>query len=198
VDKKKLKITLQQNQAPITFSDWINLLKSNGSFVEEWFRVFDELPFDYPGMFFEVPPMIPKNLQQPFECVFLAAPKFRNFNPTPNFFADYFTAPAPATSFLSLGGDTLLVSPNPLPPQPLEIYMHIGIFMAKAQDYQKRGFWKLVAEKYEERIQEGKPVWLSTEGSGVYWLHMRLDPRPKYYHHVPYMNPEHFSPHFSN
>jgi len=27
---------------------------------------------------------------------------------------------------------------------------------------------------------------LSTAGMGVYWLHVRLDTRPKYYQHTPY------------
>jgi hypothetical protein len=26
-----------------------------------------------------------------------------------------------------------------------------------------------------------RPVWLSTAGAGVAWLHVRLDDRPKYY-----------------
>jgi hypothetical protein len=191
--KKKVRITLQQDKEPVTFSDWIQLMKTNSDFVDKWFQVFDDLPFRYPGMFFEVPPMIPENLQQPFECVLISAPKFKSFSPSTSFFEPYFTAPALATSFLNLGGDTLLVSPNPLAGRPLKYYTHLGIFMAKAQDDQKRGFWKLVAENYEERIKERKPVWLSTEGSGVYYLHIRLDPRPKYYHHTPYRNPEFFS-----
>ena len=28
-----------------------------------------------------------------------------------------------------------------------------------------------------------RPVWLSTAGGGVDWLHVRLDDRPKYYRH---------------
>jgi hypothetical protein len=31
-----------------------------------------------------------------------------------------------------------------------------------------------------------QPVWLSTAGAGVAWLHVRLDDRPKYYGHGPY------------
>lgn len=30
------------------------------------------------------------------------------------------------------------------------------------------------------------PIWLSTSGLGVYWLHMRLDRRPKYYTYEPF------------
>lgn len=29
-------------------------------------------------------------------------------------------------------------------------------------------------------------VWWSTSGLGVYYLHIRLDPRPKYYNWIPY------------
>jgi hypothetical protein len=32
----------------------------------------------------------------------------------------------------------------------------------------------------------GEPVWLSTNGDGVSWLHVRIDERPKYYTHGPY------------
>ena len=32
----------------------------------------------------------------------------------------------------------------------------------------------------------GDPVWLSTNGDGVSWLHVRTDERPKYYTHGPY------------
>jgi len=31
-----------------------------------------------------------------------------------------------------------------------------------------------------------RPTWLSTAGLGVYWLHLRLDSRPKYYRYQPY------------
>ncbi len=30
------------------------------------------------------------------------------------------------------------------------------------------------------------PLWLSTAGGGVAWLHVRLDSRPKYYGYSPY------------
>ena len=34
------------------------------------------------------------------------------------------------------------------------------------------------------------PVWVSTAGAGVSWLHVRLDDRPKYYGYQPYRNLE--------
>jgi len=31
-----------------------------------------------------------------------------------------------------------------------------------------------------------RPLWVSTSGLGVAWLHVRLDARPKYYQYTPY------------
>jgi hypothetical protein len=35
-----------------------------------------------------------------------------------------------------------------------------------------------------------RPLWLSTSGLGVAWLHVRLDSRPKYYSYAPYRRSE--------
>ena len=43
-------------------------------------------------------------------------------------------------------------------------------------------FGAKVGAVYEALVKQGRPVWLSTEGSGVPWLHVRMDSRPKYYH----------------
>ena len=45
--------------------------------------------------------------------------------------------------------------------------------------------WQVVGEAMERRLGT-EPVWLSTAGAGVSWLHVRLDDRPKYYGHAPY------------
>jgi hypothetical protein len=37
-----------------------------------------------------------------------------------------------------------------------------------------------------QRRLNNKPVWLSTAGAGVAWLHIRLDDRPKYYGYTPF------------
>jgi protoheme ferro-lyase len=48
--------------------------------------------------------------------------------------------------------------------------------------------WRLVAEAVEARLGSA-PMWLSTAGLGVHWLHVRLDSRPKYDRHRVYANP---------
>ena len=37
-----------------------------------------------------------------------------------------------------------------------------------------------------DEVGNDVPVWTSTSGLGVYWLHVRLDSRPKYYQHQPF------------
>ena len=36
------------------------------------------------------------------------------------------------------------------------------------------------------RNERGDPVWFSTSGLGVTWVHLRLDERPKYITYAPY------------
>jgi hypothetical protein len=43
-----------------------------------------------------------------------------------------------------------------------------------------------VAETMTEQLDLKEPLWLSTAGQGVFWLHVRLDRYPKYYNHAPY------------
>jgi hypothetical protein len=50
---------------------------------------------------------------------------------------------------------------------------------------QQRALWQSVGEAMSRRIG-ARPVWLSTAGAGVAWLHVRLDDRPKYYGYAPY------------
>jgi hypothetical protein len=50
---------------------------------------------------------------------------------------------------------------------------------------ENHALWRTVGKTLQERIAE-QPVWLSTAGGGVSWLHVRLDSRPKYYGYHPY------------
>jgi hypothetical protein len=85
--------------------------------------------------------------------------------------------------FPNLGNDALMVVPCPLAPP--SAYAHIGAFVRQAPEAQRHALWKLVGAAMERRLG-GKPVWLSTAGAGVSWLHVRLDDRPKYYGYGPY------------
>jgi hypothetical protein len=58
-------------------------------------------------------------------------------------------------------------------------------FVRNAPEAQKHALWSIVGKVMEEELGPA-PIWLSTAGAGVSWLHVRIDRKPKYYGHAPY------------
>jgi len=55
----------------------------------------------------------------------------------------------------------------------------------RAPESQVDTLWRAVGNAMKNRISEF-PVWQSTAGLGVFWLHVGLDSKPKYYRHGRY------------
>lgn len=119
-----------------------------------------------------------------FEFVLVDEPGLAR-RPNPQAFQEHFRR-EPGRSvvrFANLGGDAVLVVPAPeMDPQP---YGHLAAFVRGAPTAQRDAFWQTVGDALNDRLNS-KPVWLSTAGAGVAWLHARLDDRPKYYAHDGY------------
>jgi hypothetical protein len=99
-------------------------------------------------------------------------------------FAEHFPGAAGGVvSFANLGGDAVLVVPCPGGSE--SAYGHLAAFVRHAPDEQRHALWAAVGRALAARLG-AKPVWVSTAGMGVPWLHVRLDDRPKYYRHAPY------------
>jgi hypothetical protein len=90
-------------------------------------------------------------------------------------------------SFPNLGDDAFLVAPCPR--TPLAAYPHLAAFARHAPDAQQHALWQAVSGALSRRLDQ-RPLWLSTSGLGVAWLHVRLDLRPKYYTFGPYRQTE--------
>jgi len=56
---------------------------------------------------------------------------------------------------------------------------------------EKAALWALVGTTLTQALSQrgNQPTWLNTEGSGVPWLHVRMDSVPKYYHTGAYRRP---------
>ena len=80
--------------------------------------------------------------------------------------------------------DAILIVPQPV--AEASAYGHLAAFVRLAPVPQRQSLWSAVGETLGRRVGE-KPVWLSTAGTGVSWLHVRLDDRPKYYGYPPYL-----------
>jgi hypothetical protein len=131
----------------------------------------------------ECPPVKELAASHPFECVFVSCPLLERMPPDPQAFAEHFRAGADVVTFANLGGDAVLVAPGP--DGPGSNFSHLASFARTASVRKQDALWKAVGEAMKRRIGM-RPVWLSTAGLGVAWLHVRLDDRPKYYRHLPY------------
>ena len=148
------------------------------------------------AFFWETPPLSLDTVNRvPFEMVTVNAPQLAESNVKADreTFARYLEGCDPKTegarSFPNLKGDSTLVAPCPLPGSPEAMYKSLASFVRGATSQQISKLWAVVGLALQKRLaQAGSsvPLWLSTEGTGVAWLHVRLDPMPKYFHYRPY------------
>lgn len=177
------KYRLFEDDAPLPFRRFFELLASDEAFTD-WF-CYTLAEFEGAAFYWEVPPLTAASLDRDTEFVLIEAPALARFAPERAPFASYFDR-APdeeVIAFPNLGGDALMVVPCPRGPDAH--YPHLAAFLRGADNHQVRALWQKTAQEMLRSIGE-RPVWLSTAGGGVAWLHIRLDSRPKYYSYQPY------------
>jgi hypothetical protein len=155
--------------------------RSDAAFREFWIESLWEVEFE--AYCWECPPVTDRNRSRPFECVFVSSSTLAEMPPEPEAFADYFGPLCQTATFENLGGDALLVVPCPT--EPDSEYGHLAQFTRIAPPSRQSALWQAVGEAMASRVGDA-PVWLSTAGHGVAWLHIRLDSRPKYYRYAAY------------
>src|SRR5262249_21726977 len=176
-----VKISVDRESAPMSFSEVVWRWQGDASFRAFFSDFLADAPFT--AFRWETPPITVATVnQRPFEFVLLNSPEL-SAESDPAAFAKHFsTAPANETvvSFPNLGNDALLVVP--CPGDKLSGYAHLAAFVRQAPEAQKHALWVNVAKAMERQLGQA-PIWLSTAGAGVAWLHVRIDKRPKYYGH---------------
>lgn len=167
---------------------------SYGEVLERWqtdstFQsFFSELLAGSPYVAFrwETPAIRRTTIHQPFELVLLNAPRYASRKTDAQTFKSYFLqndAQGGIVSFPSLGGDAILVVPQPLAAG--EVYGHLAAFVRGAPRQQRDALWQVIGRNMQS-ILGAEPRWLNTAGGGVAWLHVRIDSRPKYYGYEPF------------
>jgi hypothetical protein len=167
---------------PAKFSEVLRRWQDDFVFRSFFVALLVDAPFS--AFRWETPPITAISVERPFEFVLLDSPGLAS-QPDPDAFAEHFSGQhtGDVVSFPNLNNDAILVVPRPV--GPVSAYGHLASFVRKAPDSQKHSLWRLVGELMERGLGP-RPVWLSTAGAGVSWLHVRLDQRPKYYGHAPY------------
>lgn len=142
----------------------------------------------------ETPASAASTGESPFEMVVVAAPHLVRAVPSPAAFAEHLgPGPTCVRTFANLAGDTQLVAPLRLADDAA--YGHLAAFVRAAPAAQVDELWQQVGAALTAAwARSAAPVWLSTSGAAVPWLHVRLDPRPKYYVHAPYRTADGITP----
>jgi hypothetical protein len=182
--KNTLQFQIKQNDVLLTFEQVIFLWKTSKEFRLFYTQLLRAVPFT--AFFWENKSVENSTIQQTYEFVVVGTNAFKNKKPNPNPFQSYFSRDQNKTvvCFDNLGKNARLVVPCPSNSSN-EVYTHLGAFVNNASYAQIDLFWQQIGLETEQSTND-KPLWLSTSGLGVYWLHARLDQRPKYYTHTPY------------
>ena len=177
-----LKVAINLDASSVSYAEVLCRWQHDADFRSVFIALLADTPFS--AFRWETPPITTATANRPFEFVLLDSPGLAS-KPDPKAFAEHFrdAIAEEVVEFPNLGQDAIMVVPRPL--GQLTAYGHLAAFVRQAPESQKHALWALVGLVMQRRLNR-KPVWLSTAGAGVSWLHVRLDDRPKYYGYRPY------------
>lgn len=181
-DGRTLRVGVELDSAPVAYAEVLRRWQDDAAFRSFFIALLADSPFS--AFRWETPPITEATADRRFECVLLDSPELARA-PDADAFAEYFNGvnAQAVIEFPNLGGDAIMVVPCPI--GPAAAYSHLGVFVRQAPASQQHALWQRVGAAMQRRLGK-KPVWLSTAGAGVPWLHVRLDDRPKYYGHELY------------
>ena len=184
----KYTIRRKEGERTVTFKEALDLLQDEKEdFRKHFITTLKENPFK--AYFLETPAVNAFTYDSiDFEFVLVEAKALANIHSDLYTFEKHFRKSiCDVTSFFNLGNDAVLIAPCPAD-LTLDCYAHLAAFVRGSHDFQINEFFKRSAEEMKKRliIQNDKPIWFSTSGLGVSWLHLRLDSIPKYYTYKPY------------
>jgi len=182
LDDRTLRFHAATGTRLLSWAEALALWTDDPAFSDAFSSVLAGTPWE--AFRWETPSLLERDLDKPFEFVVIASPDLIG-PPDPMPFAEHFRRSdgQAIVSFPNLGGDAQLVVPCPLTED--EAYTHLACFIRRAPRSQQRALWHEIGLTMARRVGN-RPVWLNTAGSGVAWLHIRLDEQPKYYEYAPY------------
>ena len=153
--------------------------KGDVAFRRVYARAIADAPFD--ALFWECTSLDASSLDDPFEHVLVESGRLSTVAADAAAFAGKL-APPPIATFPNLGHDAVLVAPTRMADP--SCYPHLATFLRGGPTGQVDALFEHVGRAVS--VSSTSPLWVSTSGLGVYWVHVRLDSRPKYYTHEPF------------
>ena len=192
------EVKIKDTYVPISVMDWAKELISSDQCIEQFSSILANAPMK--AFFFETKGIDNKssNMEQ-FEFVLVESSYLYTFaddKQDEDTFREHFEhckESEVGCAFYNPSRTSVLITPAlNLKPKSNNVYGHLASFIRRAPSSQITRFLRMVIQRYIEEIEmknEDK-VWLSTDGTGVAWLHFRLDPIPKYYDYKPFTDGE--------
>jgi Family of unknown function (DUF6940) len=171
--------TILQDDAPVSYFDVIELWCSDVEFRSFFIALLADSPFT--AFRWETPPVTSTSGDRNFEFVLLRSTALERPGDR-TAFAGHFDE-TDVVTFPNLSGDATMVVPCPTIED--NVYGHLASFIRRAPESQTHRLWQAVGAAMQKHLCD-RPIWLSTAGMGVSWLHVRLDSRPKYYGYEPF------------
>lgn len=176
------RFRLSRAGSTLSFRELFELLESDLEFASWYTRLLADSGSE--AFFWEHPPIAAQSYDDAAEFVLIDSPALAKLEADPEPFRSELQQPdRDVVAFRNLGGDALLLAPQPLGNQ--EAYPHLAAFLRYGPESQIQGLWQETGRAVRESLSD-EPMWISTAGMGVSWLHIRLDSRPKYYRFRPY------------
>jgi hypothetical protein len=177
------RYALSRDTQPLSYRQALDLLAGDVSFRQYLSNLLAQADFE--SFRWETPPITRATVDRVFEFVLVHDP-YLQAPPEPQVFAEHFVNAGPAPLVLplpNLGRTATLVVPRQL--DAACAYPHLAAFVRTAPEQQLHALWQCVAVTAQQQLSDS-PMWISTAGGGVAWLHVRLEGTPKYYAHRPY------------
>lgn len=181
LDTDTQKVQIKDNGHYLGFDEVLGLLAQRTAFRDFFANALRAMPYEAFNM--EWPPIDVENIGMPFEMVVYKAPFLLLAPASSSAFDEHFEENELTAVFLNHQGDAILLAPKPV--GAMSGYGHLASFLAKAPAESVDDLLMALGEVALENVSE-KPLWLSTSGGGVPWLHIRLDDKPKYYRWAAY------------
>lgn len=176
-----VSLDAQSDGAPLSRRGFFEALRDSATFRLAMSETL--LSLSMPAMAWETAPLSRANAERPMRQLVLPHPALARAEPDAHPFDEHIASGAGTDRvvwFENFGHDARLVVPCAA--QKNARFGHLASFLATARPTQRDALWQLVGQLACEHLaRTDAPVWVSTAGMAVAWLHVRLDLRPKYY-----------------
>jgi len=202
-EPRQLRMELWGGGQRATWTDVIDHLWSSPTGRVQWNAILKNVPFQ--AFMLETSPLCAATANRPFEMVAIDTPE-DDFKPLHrNTFKRVHQGMHTSVAFQAKNpktgteGSTRFIAPGDVggrrralgaldaeKRRHVTCCAHLAKFVREGAAEQQEDFWALVQKELKGHLSDAACTWVSTEGRGVHWLHLRLAKGPLHFSHQPY------------